>query len=113
MSNNHNYHDNINHTTDEVAIVSCETSQGMMKWELYRDWSPIGYDRLVSLIELQFYDTTHFFRVVPNFLIQFGISYLDSYNSDVYRMAHEPIHDDPQHTPPIPFTLGTISYAGM
>ena len=95
---------------DETAVVTCDTTKGTMIWELYRYWSPAGYDRLVHLLEHQFYDNTHFFRTVPNFLVQFGISYTT--DTVLQQLAEQHIPDDPQHDPPIPFTLGTISYAG-
>jgi Cyclophilin type peptidyl-prolyl cis-trans isomerase/CLD len=95
---------------DEFAVVTCETSKGIMVWELYRFWSPAGYDRVVALMEHHFYDDSHFFRTVPGFLVQFGISYTS--DATVQDLAKSRIPDDPQHDPPIPFTLGTISYAG-
>jgi cyclophilin family peptidyl-prolyl cis-trans isomerase len=96
--------------TDEIAVVTCGTTKGIMIWELYRYWSPAGYDRAVHLLEHQFYDQSHFFRTVPHFLVQFGISYTT--DSSLQHLAQQHIPDDPQHDPPIPFTLGTISYAG-
>jgi cyclophilin family peptidyl-prolyl cis-trans isomerase len=96
--------------SDEVAVVTCGTTKGTMIWELYRYWSPAGYDRLLHLLEHQFYDNTHFFRTVPNFLVQFGISYTT--DTALQQLAQQHIPDDPVHDPPIPFTLGTISYAG-
>jgi peptidyl-prolyl cis-trans isomerase A (cyclophilin A) len=96
--------------TDEIAVVTCGTTKGTMVWELYRYWSPAGYDRAVHLLENHFYDQSHFFRTVPHFLVQFGISY--SPDASLQQLAQQHIPDDPQHDPPIPFTLGTISYAG-
>jgi cyclophilin family peptidyl-prolyl cis-trans isomerase len=60
--------------SDEVAVATCGTTKGTMVWELYRYWSPEGYDRLVYLLEHHFFDQSHFFRHVPHFLSQFGIS---------------------------------------
>jgi Cyclophilin type peptidyl-prolyl cis-trans isomerase/CLD len=104
----------VNHSTihdDEIAVVTCETSKGTMVWELYRYWSPAGYDQLVSLMERRYFDHSHFFRTVPDFLVQFGISY--TADKALQSLANQQIPDDPQHEPPIPFTFGTISYAGM
>ena len=57
---------------NEEAIVRCETTAGTITMQLIRAWSPLGYDRAVELFERKFYDHSHFYRVVPHFLVQFG-----------------------------------------
>lgn len=93
-----------------VARVECETTAGTIILEMHREWSPAGYDRAVDLFARHFYDHSHFFRTVPNFLVQFGISYTK--DESLQRLATTSIPDDPQLDPPIPFGEGTISYAG-
>lgn len=95
---------------EEEALIRCGTTKGDIVMHLYRKWSPHGYDRAVSLYEHGYYDQSHFFRMVPNFLVQFGISYSD--DADLKKTARSTIPDDPQMDPPIPFNVGTISYAG-
>ena len=75
----------------------------------FQMWSPHGYDRAVELFERRFYDHSHFFRVVPKFLVQFGISY--SKDEALQRLAKTPIPDDPPMED-VSFEEGTISYAG-
>jgi hypothetical protein len=94
----------------EEALIRCGTTKGDIVMHLYRKWSPHGYDRAVALYEHGFYDHSHFFRTVPNFLVQFGISYTD--DVELQKKARSTIPDDPQLDPPIPFDVGTISYAG-
>ena len=96
--------------SEETAIVQCGTSKGDFTMELHRSWSPIGYDRAVELFDRGFFDGSHFYRVVPKFLVQFGISYTT--DVDLKHFAQTPIPDDPTHDPVIPFQEGTISYAG-
>ena len=96
--------------TNETAIVHCGTSKGEFTMELHRSWSPIGYDRAVELFGRGFYDESHFYRVIPKFLDQVGISYTT--NEDLKRFARTPIPDDPRHDPVIEFQEGTISFAG-
>lgn len=76
----------------------------------HQGWSPIGYDRAVELFDRGFYDNSHFFRTVKNFLVQFGISYTK--DKDLRKLARQTIQDDPQLDPPIEFAEGVVSYAG-
>jgi len=96
---------------DEVSRIECGTTAGAIVLELHRKWSPAGYDRAVQLFAREFYDESHFFRMVPGFLVQFGISY--SKDAALVKLAKTSIPDDPQLDPPVKFTAGTISYAGM
>jgi len=57
----------------EIATVKCDTTVGEFEMTLNRKWSPHGFDRAVELFQKGFYDNSHFFRVVPDFLVQFGI----------------------------------------
>lgn len=50
-----------------------ETTQGNFDIEAKREWSPKGVDRLYQLIKYEFYTDVPIFRVVPNFVAQFGI----------------------------------------
>jgi peptidyl-prolyl cis-trans isomerase A (cyclophilin A) len=53
--------------------VTFDTSKGPFVIEVHRDWSPKGADRFYDLVQQRFYDENRFFRVVPNFVIQWGI----------------------------------------
>lgn len=50
-----------------------ETTQGNFDILAKREWSPQGVDRLYQLIKTGFYKDVAVFRVVPNFVAQFGI----------------------------------------
>jgi len=95
---------------NEKAVVSCGTTKGPVVLQFTRSWSPLGYDRVVELFERSYYDRSHFYRVVPHFLVQFGISY--TLDQDLKQLARTEIKDDPQQDPPIPFDKGIISFAG-
>ena len=69
-----------------------ETTQGNFDIEAKREWSPEGVDRLYQLIESEFYTDVAIFRVVPNFVAQFGIHNDSILNSSwsQYKVNDEP-----------------------
>ena len=58
----------------ETYRVLFETSLGDFTVEVHREWSPNGADRFHKLVESGFYDECRFFRVVPGFMVQWGIN---------------------------------------
>ena len=58
----------------ETYQVLFETSKGNFTVEVHREWSPNGADRFHKLVESKFYDDCRFFRVVPDFMVQWGIN---------------------------------------
>ena len=50
-----------------------ETTKGNFDIVARRAWSPKGVDRLHQLIKNGYYNDVAIFRVVPNFVAQFGI----------------------------------------
>ena len=56
-----------------VFRVRLETSKGPIVIEARREWAPNGVDRIFELVESGYFDDVRFFRVVPGFVVQFGI----------------------------------------
>ena len=54
--------------------VKFETSKGDFVVEVVTDWAPLGARRFYNLVNQKFYDDVRFFRVVRNFVVQFGIN---------------------------------------
>ena len=54
--------------------VVFETSKGNFTMRARRAWSPHGVDRFHYLAANGFFDDVRFFRTVPGFVVQFGIS---------------------------------------
>ena len=73
---------------------------------LHPEWAPIGVERFEYLTTSKFWSDVRVFRIVPNFVSQFGIS---SY-PDVQRgwMDMGPISDDPVATSNV---RGTVAFA--
>ncbi|HMD36680.1 MAG TPA: peptidylprolyl isomerase [Vicinamibacterales bacterium] len=51
-----------------------DTSAGKFVVEVHREWAPKAADRFYNLVKNGFYDECRFFRVVPDFMVQFGIN---------------------------------------
>lgn len=51
-----------------------ETTVGAFVVEVQREWAPIGADRFYNLVKNGFYDGVRFYRVVPDFMAQFGFN---------------------------------------
>ena len=58
----------------ETYRVKFVTSCGDFVVEVTRKWAPTGADRFHEAVTGRFYDECRFFRVVPNFVVQFGIN---------------------------------------
>lgn len=71
-----------------------ETSSGAEKFSVrvHRKWAPLGAARFRELVEAGFYDDTRFFRVIPSFMVQFGLSGDPSVSS---QWRQKTITDDP------------------
>jgi peptidyl-prolyl cis-trans isomerase A (cyclophilin A) len=52
--------------------VAFETTKGRFVVEAYRAWAPIGVRRFYELVSMGAFDENAFYRVVPNFVAQFG-----------------------------------------
>ena len=54
--------------------VKFETSKGDVLIDVVRAWSPNGAARFYDAVKAGFYDECRFFRVVPGFMVQWGIN---------------------------------------
>lgn len=75
--------------TYEVTFV---TTKGPFVVKVTRAWAPIGADRFYNLVRHHFYNDMAIFRVVPGFVVQFGLGP----NGPVNRVWEKAtIKDDP------------------
>lgn len=54
--------------------VNFDTTVGSFVVEVRRAWAPRGADRFFNLVKHGYYNDCRFFRVLPNFMVQFGIN---------------------------------------
>jgi peptidyl-prolyl cis-trans isomerase A (cyclophilin A) len=82
----------VNQDAPGTYKVKLETSKGDIVIQVHRDWARRGADRFYNLVKAGYYDDVRFFRVVDDFMVQFGISGDPAVNS-VWKDAT--ILDDP------------------
>jgi cyclophilin family peptidyl-prolyl cis-trans isomerase len=58
----------------ETYDVTFATTKGDFVVHVVRAWAPLGADRFYNLVKNGYYDGAHFFRVIPGFVVQFGLS---------------------------------------
>ena len=83
---------NLNEKAPATFKAKFDTSKGVFVIEVRREWAPLGADRFYNLVKNGFYDEGRFFRVVPDFMVQFGINGNPSIQT-VWRDQN--IKDDP------------------
>lgn len=88
--------------TYEVTFV---TTKGPFVVKVTRAWAPLGADRFYNLVRHHFYNDMALFRVVPGFVVQFGLGPSPAVNR-VWEKAT--IKDDPVKESNKP---GTIVFA--
>jgi len=71
-----------------------DTSKGAFVIEVHRDWAPIGADRFYNLVKNGFFDDVRFFRVISNFMVQFGINGSPTVSA-IWRNPAVQLKDDP------------------
>ena len=82
----------LNEKAPETYRAKFTTTKGDFVVEVTRAWSPIGSDRFYNLVKNGFFTDAAFFRVVPNFVVQFGLSA----NPEISKAwEHANIQDDP------------------
>lgn len=95
----------MNRAPPDSFDVVMETSAGSVRVRVYREWAPLGAARFYNLASQGFYDGARFFRVLPGFAAQFGMSGRPAVDS---VWAERPLPDDP---PRVRTDAGTLSFA--
>ena len=77
----------------ESFRVKFETTKGDFTVEVTRAWAPKGADRFYRLVSEGYFKDVRFFRVLPGFMAQFGMSGDPALNAkmDTQRIADDPV----------------------
>jgi len=89
----------------ETFKAKFDTTKGAFTIEVTRAWAPNGADRFYNLVKSGFFNNVAFFRVVPGFMVQFGM-HGDPKVTSAWNGAR--ISDDPVKGSN---TRGTITFA--
>jgi peptidyl-prolyl cis-trans isomerase A (cyclophilin A) len=84
--------------------VDFDTTKGHVIVEVSRALAPLGVDRFYNLVQAKYFDGARFFRVVPGFVVQFGLAS----DPDTIARWDKNIPDDPVLTSN---RRGTITFA--
>jgi len=95
----------MNKRAPDSSRVRLETTKGMIRLEMRREWAPLGVDRFYNLVRNGYYDDTAIFRVRAGLWAQFGING-DPKVAGAWRTRNIP--DDPRVLSNV---RGTVAFA--
>lgn len=81
-------------TAPATFRVKLTTTKGDIVMEITRSWAPHGVDRFYNLVRAGYFTDCPFYRVMPNFMAQFGVSARPEVNR-AWQNANIP--DDPRN----------------
>ena len=88
----------------EVTHVVFSTTAGDIKIAVYPEAAPNAAARFIELVEAGYYDATPIFRIVPDFVAQFGINWREPHR----EWQNRNFEDDPRL---FAHERGTLSFA--
>jgi homoserine O-acetyltransferase/O-succinyltransferase len=95
----------VNRRAPTISRVRLETTKGIIRLEMRREWAPHGVDRFYNLVRNGFYDNAAVFRIRAGLWAQFGING-DPKVAELWRA--QTIPDDPRVLSNV---RGTVAFA--
>jgi cyclophilin family peptidyl-prolyl cis-trans isomerase len=97
--------ENFRDTAPPTYVARLETTKGVIRIQVTREWSPLGADRFFNLVKGGYYDHVTFHRVIPGFMAEFGI-HGDPWVNQFWRQAT--MDDEPVRKPN---TRGRVTFS--
>lgn len=94
-----------NETAPDTFVTRLETTKGVIRIRVIREWAPLGADRFYNLVRAGYYDGVTFHRVIDGFMAEFGING-DPWVNAAWRQAT--MRDEPVRKPN---TRGRVSFS--
>jgi homoserine O-acetyltransferase len=92
-------------TAPDTFRARFATSEGDFVIRVVRSWAPMGADRFYNLVRHGYYDDARFHRVVPDFIVQWGLAGDPEVTA---TWMHRTLPDDPVVASN---TRGSVAYA--
>jgi len=92
-------------SSPDTFKVKFECSNGAFTLECQKVWAPLGVQRFYELVREGFYDNSAFFRVVPGFVVQFGLA---ADPKETAKWRNQRLQDDPVKESNLP---GYVTFA--
>lgn len=91
------------------VVVGDETGfGGQIVFEIHPEWAPLAAERFRELVSIGFYDDARFYRTIPNYIAQFGISSNPELNKQWLCTTCKRLPDEPRL---VSNKKGTLSFA--
>ena len=88
-----------------LAGLEGEQARAGVTIEIHPEWAPLGAERFMQLLDAHYFDECRLYRVIPDFIIQWGIPQSPA----LYRQfGDKKIVDDPVC---VTNAMGTLSFA--
>jgi len=88
----------------DVVSVRLDTTKGLITIKVVPSWAPIGVERFLQLVDDGYFSDLAFYRAVPDFLVQFGVT-----SDKEKRDRYEAIKDD--CVKGVPYEEGSVCFA--